>query len=237
MDWRSGVIVVEKKFLETLYQVNVFVTCKVGAPIKSCGLELGSGRENNQLLSRDQTATDGTSKQELRRLKSFLDPKYKGMHKKKTTHGNNTVPGLLNLETPFRPSVFSSPPINFILWEGDCQSNFKDSWSSDIYLDSWGWWQFPTHGRRGWKPTNHIYAHLREGIICTACNATQLYLTEWTKRLQMTGFIIKTVWCPGSWMNVWFACLLKSVAWPPLNLSFENKQELHVSSDKKGCLT
>lgn len=85
MDWRSGVIVVEKKFLETLYQVNIFVTCKVGAPIKSCGLKLGSGRENNQLLSRDQTATDGTSKQELRRLKSFLDPKYKGMHYKKHT--------------------------------------------------------------------------------------------------------------------------------------------------------
>lgn len=138
----------------------------------------------------------------------------------KNTHGNNTITGLLNLETPFRSSVFASPPINFILWEGDCQSNFEGSWSSDIYLDSWGWWQFPTHGWRGWKPTNHIYSHLREGVICTACNATQLYLTEWTKRLQMTGFIIKTVWCPGSWMNM-----------------LKDKQELHMSSDKKCCLT
>lgn len=66
---------------DSLYQVNIFVACKVGALIKLCGLELGSGRESDQLLSRDQTSTDETSKQELR-LISILGHKYKGIHYK-----------------------------------------------------------------------------------------------------------------------------------------------------------
>lgn len=107
----------------SLYQVNIFVAFKVGALSKSCGLELGSGRESDLSCSVEiKQQWMRLASQNSEDLKSILGHKYKGMQYKK--NDNNMVTGLLNLETPFRPSVFLSSPINFLLWERDCQSNF-----------------------------------------------------------------------------------------------------------------